>query len=109
MSIEITFERSTEQAEIIKEVELVLRRLDILYLEAAVEEMERNHSIRTSGMVLASNVHTIQQTLDLEAAKIKHLKDIIVAATSLYAINPKRAALEDAVRGSEKLSSLLNM
>lgn len=107
--IEITLEKSIEQAEIIKRVQEAMKEFDVEYLEAAYEKMKENHSHRESAMILDPNPHTALQRSDLEAIKLKQMRYYLDAAKNLNNIIKAEVDLALAKRQSETIGKMFGL
>ena len=71
---ELSKEKSTEQAKIIRDLQNTIILLDVEYLEEALKSMQSNLSFKEAGMILDPNPHTVMERHKLEGIKLEQLK-----------------------------------
>lgn len=102
--MELTYEQSVEAAKPIKQMAELARTLNVEYLERAVLDMKKNHSMREAAMVMNPNPHTAIEVSDLEAEKLKGLELMLELARNQDRIFDLTVKLEKAKMNSRKLS-----
>lgn len=84
--MEITLEKSQEQADIITQMQGLALMLDLEYLEQAYKEMKDAHSWRDSAMILSPNPRLTMDKQDLESVKLEQLKCYLELAKNTKAL-----------------------
>lgn len=84
--MEITKEKSEEQAIILRRITQDALALDIDYLEEALKKMQDAHSFRESAAVLNPNPHTHNEKQRLNALKLEQLENFLSIARNVQKI-----------------------
>lgn len=106
MTIKLTREQSEAQAVFLKAIQDNFMKLDIDYLEQALEEMENSTSFQMSAMVLNPDPFTAIEKVDLNKAKNDQLRLYLKAAQGLKRIMEAEIQLAKARNNSRNLEDL---
>jgi hypothetical protein len=106
MSQEPNFEKSTQQAAIIKPIMNLVSQLDVEYLTMAHKKMKEAHSFRDSVMILNPNPLTHMEKQELAAAETKQLELMLKLAKNYQVIKDKTIELHEANNNVQKLNKM---
>ena len=107
--MELSYEQSQEQAVHLKTIQAALMKMDVTYLEEAFKQMEEQHSMRASAMILDPNPFTALERNDLEAAKLKQLELYLEAAKNLQEIANAELKVMQAKAHSQDLGKMFGL
>jgi len=109
MSVNITLEKSTEEAKKITDVLTIIRTLDLEYLKVAMEDMNKNHAFKENASILSPNPVLQLDLNELEAVKLKTLKLLLDLAQNQEDIKAATLKFEQAKRNSRDLSRMFGL
>lgn len=107
--MDITLEKSEEQAAILRQMQAYSLMLDSEYLEQCYNEMKSAHSWRDSAMILSPNPVATMDKQELEAIKLKQLKCYLDLANNTKALIESEKAFAEKKAGHRKLEELFGL
>jgi hypothetical protein len=105
----LSFEKSTEAAKPVKEINELALELDTEYLWTAYEEMQDKHLRSESAAVLDPHPFTHNERQEVNAAKLHQLKLIIQLGENAKVILEKTIALQKAEKQTGELEKIFGI
>jgi hypothetical protein len=102
--MEYTVEKSQEEADKIKHIQMILMTLDAEYLESALKDMRENHSMRESMAVMNPNPFTHNEQQDLNAAKQDQIELILKLKKNILNIAKCQGELKKAKGSANEMN-----
>jgi hypothetical protein len=106
--MEVSLEKSTEEAYRIDLINRLLPGLDLIYLRAAYKTLRESHSRNDSMSILNPRPFLHNPMQELEAAKLKQLDLLIQLAENSQAIMKAESNVKDQTQVESELSKFFN-
>lgn len=106
MTHEEKFQRSQQQAEVLKSIQTMVMILDVEHLREALKEMRSQNSFRDSALILSPNPIFQMAMNELNELKTKQLSLYVQLADNLRAIANEESKVRQAREQSNDLSRL---